>query len=296
MKTLRLTLTCILLTFIAALPAMAGPRTFVSGLGNDANPGTREQPKRTFASALSVTDPGGEIVALDSAGFASTALTINKSVSIIAPPGVYAGVRVASGNGIAVNAGASDKVILRGLSINGTGTYGINFSSGAALHVESCVINGFYSGGGGTGGIYSNSTGKLFVNDTIIRGGDSGIIVNQGQVSLDQVRMEDNIVGLNAYAGKTSARNSVASGNGYGFVAQGGGSTEVNIENCLAANNISAGVFIDLGTVRVSNCTVTDNARGLVNQFGLLESRGNNTVRGNTSGNTSGTITVIPGI
>ena len=67
MKTSRLILTCMLLSFVAALPAMAGPRTFVSGLGNDANPGTREQPKRTFASALTVTDPAGEVVVLDPA-------------------------------------------------------------------------------------------------------------------------------------------------------------------------------------------------------------------------------------
>src|SRR5438876_3712916 len=92
---------------LGTLPALAVPRVFVSGLGNDANPGSLTSPKRSFGSALTVTDAGGEIIVLDSAGYGP--VTINKSVSIIAPPGVYAGVTVTSGNGITVAAGSSDQ-------------------------------------------------------------------------------------------------------------------------------------------------------------------------------------------
>src|SRR5687767_11091784 len=121
MKPSRFTLALILFALLGTQSATAGRRSFVSGLGNDAHPGTREQPKRTFASALPVTDVGGEIVALDSAGFASSTLTINKSVSIISPPGVYAGVSVASGTGITVSIGTNDVVVLRGLTLKGAG-------------------------------------------------------------------------------------------------------------------------------------------------------------------------------
>src|SRR5215469_6005800 len=120
-------------------------RTFVSALGSDSNPCSRTSPCRTFAQAIAATNPGGEVVVLDSAGFGP--VTITKPVSITAPPGVYAGISVFSGDGIDINAGPTDTVILHGLTINnqgGTGS-GIVFTAGGALHVENCVVNGFSS-------------------------------------------------------------------------------------------------------------------------------------------------------
>ena len=220
MKTPRLALTCILLTFVAALPAMAGPRIFVSGLGNDANPGTREQPKRTFASALTVTDPGGEVVVLDPAGFGSSTLTINKSVSIIVPAGIFGGIRVTSGNAITVAAGSSDTVVLRGLTLNsGGGIDGIVFQSGAALHLENCIINGFTTGNAIVVPFSAGESARLFVKDTICRRNSVGIRCSAGRASLDHVRLEQNGSGLSVAGSgtKVSIANSVASGNGFGF-------------------------------------------------------------------------------
>ena len=291
MKTLRLTLTCILLTFVAALPAMAGPRTFVSGLGNDANPGTREQPKRTFASALTVTDPGGEVVVLDPAGFGSSTLLINKSVSIIVPGGIFGGIRVDTGNAITVAAGSNDTVVLRGLTLNsGGGTNGIEFQSGAALHVENCIINGFTNGYGifvppGAGGL-----ARLFVKDTICRRNFTGVRCEAGRASLDHVRLEQNAnTALSAVSGsKVSIANSVASGNTTGLHSSGSAG-ELNIEACLVANTVFSGILSQSGaTVRVSNSTVTNNGTGLNNNSTLV-SRLNNTVQGNTA-NKNGTI------
>jgi hypothetical protein len=45
-------------------------RTWVSGVGNDANPCSRTAPCKTFAGAISKTAAGGEIDALDPGGFA----------------------------------------------------------------------------------------------------------------------------------------------------------------------------------------------------------------------------------
>src|SRR5262252_10201767 len=117
-------------------------RTFVSGLGSDANPCSRTSPCRTFAQALAGTNSGGEVVVLDSGGFGPA--TITRAVTITAPAGVYAGITVFSGDGIDINAGHSDTVILRGLTINNEGGAGngIVFASGARLQVESCVISG----------------------------------------------------------------------------------------------------------------------------------------------------------
>ena len=300
MKTPRLTFTCMLFTLIGAFPAMAGPRTFVSGLGNDANPGTREQPKRTFASALSVTDTRGEIIVLDSAGFASAPLTINQSVSIIAPPGLYAGIKVTSGNAITISGAADTVVVLRGLTVIGAGGItGILFSAGRRLHVESCVITGFTN----NGLLVSQSAGanaRLFVKDTIARDNVNGVVISAGRGSLDHVRLEANPdVGLSVFGvdSRASIINSVASGNGSGMHAASSG--DISIEACLMANNVF-GVSVQTGGIaRVSTSTVTNNGvvglRNSASNPGTLRSRGNNTVDGNTD-NTSGTITSFSGM
>src|ERR1700738_420634 len=91
-------------------PAYAqATRTWVSGVGDDANPCSRTAPCKTFAGAISKTAAGGEIDALDPGGFG--AVTITKSISIEAE-GVIAGVLVSGTNGIIIAAGAGDQVVL----------------------------------------------------------------------------------------------------------------------------------------------------------------------------------------
>src|SRR5713226_6872782 len=68
-------------TFAFASMAQAqATRTWVSGVGDDANPCSRTAPCKTFAGAISKTAAGGEIDALDPAGYG--ALTITKSITI----------------------------------------------------------------------------------------------------------------------------------------------------------------------------------------------------------------------
>src|SRR5690242_3697373 len=94
-------------------------RTWVSGVGDDANPCSRTAPCKTFAGAISKTASGGEINVLDPGGFG--AVTITKSITI-SSEGFEAGVLVSGTNGIVISAGAGDIVILRGLDIEGLGT------------------------------------------------------------------------------------------------------------------------------------------------------------------------------
>src|SRR5215471_5336436 len=109
-------------------------RTWVSGVGDDANPCSRTAPCKTFAGAISKTAPGGEIDALDPGGFG--ALTITKAITLDGGGGQVASVLVAGTNGIVVVAGANDVVIIRNLRINGIsgsgngGLNGIRFLSG----------------------------------------------------------------------------------------------------------------------------------------------------------------------
>ena len=109
-------------------------RTWVSGVGDDANPCSRTAPCKTFAGAISKTAAGGEISALDPAGFG--AVTITKSITINGD-GTLASILSAGTNGIIVNAGPSDVVTIRNISINGAGT-GLNGirSFRRALHVD----------------------------------------------------------------------------------------------------------------------------------------------------------------
>ncbi len=91
--------------------------TFVSGVGDDSNPCSREAPCRTFAAAISKTKAGGEIDVLDPGGYGP--VTITKSITIDGKG--MASILASGTNGISVNAGSTDVVILRNLSITGAG-------------------------------------------------------------------------------------------------------------------------------------------------------------------------------
>ena len=131
----------------AGQPAGAQTRTWVSGVGNDANPCSRTAPCKTFAGAISKTAAGGEISVLDPGGFG--AVTITKAITIDGGGGQVASVLASGTNGIIVSAPATATVTLRNIRINGVvgsglgGLNGIQFLSGAALHIENCTIFGF---------------------------------------------------------------------------------------------------------------------------------------------------------
>src|SRR5579859_3645524 len=101
----------LLATFISGAPAQAqATRTWVSGVGDDANPCSRTAPCKTFAGAISKTAPSGEINVLDPGGFG--AVTITKAITIANDGVGTAGVLVSGTNGIVINAGVNDAVIL----------------------------------------------------------------------------------------------------------------------------------------------------------------------------------------
>src|SRR5215471_12313643 len=131
----------VLAMLLAAAPASAqATRTWVSGVGDDANPCSRTAPCKTFAGAISKTAPSGEINVLDPGGFG--AVTITKAITI-SSIGFEAGVLVSGTNGIVVSAAATDRVTLAGLDIEGLGTgiNGITILAGGAVHVIRCKIH-----------------------------------------------------------------------------------------------------------------------------------------------------------
>lgn len=204
MKLLRLASSVSLLFVVFAFSPAAhaqAQRTFVSGVGDDANPCSRTAPCRTFAGAISKTALGGEINVLDSAGF--NPVTITKSITIDGT-GAFAGLSTSASASITINiTSATDTaktVRLRGLSLNGlgTGVNGINVIAANKVTVEDSVIDGFTSNG------INLANGGLFVSNTTIRNnGNAGINVGPtgALAGLTDVNLIFNGTGLAGPAG-----------------------------------------------------------------------------------------------
>jgi hypothetical protein len=291
--TLTATVVFVLCSICAAAVLAQPPQKFVSARqGRDFNPCTVNLPCRTFAAAMAQVPPRGVIIALDAGDYGP--VTINKSVTIAGSVGGNAEIRVGSGPAITIEAAASDIVVLRGLTINGSGLRGpllipeapgVLFRTGEALHIENCVVNGFFGGGISFGG-----AGELFVKDTIVRNCTrAGIEISPGtgraMASIDRCRLEKNERGLSASGNiQLTVRDSVAAGNeDAGFSA--GALAVVVLEHCVATGNefgISAvGGIVGSPTVYVSNSTIAHNNVGLRAIQSSLLSRANNTVEAN---------------
>jgi hypothetical protein len=247
-------------------------RTWVSGVGDDGNPCNRTAPCKTFANAISKTAAGGEISVLDPGGFG--AVTITKSITIAAD-GALAGIGAAGTNGVIVNAGVADVVVLRGLTIEGLGTGidGIRFLAGAALFVEDTTINNFAEEG-----IDFRPTGsaELVVSGSSIReNGGAGIRVTSASgtatATVSYTELERNAVGLDIRDNARAAVvNSAAVANtGAGFRAQpDAGAAEVMVAGSSAIGN-GAGVLAGGGasaqpaTIRLTETLITQNGTGV---------------------------------
>jgi len=138
-----------------AAPAFAArDRVFVASYGSDSNPCTFGSPCKTFQAAVNAVAPGGEVTAIDSAGFGP--VIISHAVTITSPNGVEAGITSGGGSGITINAASTDVVALHGLTLIGANTAlnGIEFNSGASLDLVGCTVRDFIS----TGILYSQPT------------------------------------------------------------------------------------------------------------------------------------------
>ena len=146
-------------------------RTWVSGVGDDANPCSRTAPCKTFAGAISKTAAAGEINVLDPGGFG--AVTITKSITIRADH-VEAGVLVSGTNAIVVNVAATDTVVLEGLDIEGLGTglNGINIVGGGKTLIRKCSIRNFTQNGINVQGTLG---ARAVIEDTLIAHNHGGV-------------------------------------------------------------------------------------------------------------------------
>jgi hypothetical protein len=251
-------------------------RTWVSGLGDDANPCSRTAPCKTFPGAYSKTAIGGEIDVIDPGGFGT--VTISKSLTIDGGGGVMASILGSSTNGVVINGGVNDDIILRNLTLEGIsdstfpGITAIAFNSGRSLSIEHCVIENWSQYG-----VFMNTTTSTRMNIA-----DS----------------EFNHLGLvGIYSSSSGSNNAVnvtkTSVVGAGTGVQAHNNASIQFSYGMIANNTGDGVFTD-GTsnsnVTVENSTVTANANGVHATNGTIRI-GHNSI----SFNNTGMLSVAPG-
>jgi len=288
-----------LLLLLPIAPAQAqATRTWVSGVGDDANPCSRTAPCKTFAGAISKTATGGQIDCLDSGGFG--AVTIVKSITIDC--GYTGGISAAGTTGVIVNAtnpsATASIVILRNFTIDGfgSGIDGIRMIAGGALHIENMRIMNMT----GQGIEIATTNGSdIFVRDTIVSGAiGGGILLAPGaggsiKASLDNVRMERNggnvaAFGLKAQSGAAAVvTNSTASRNfGNGFETTAGAAIALTFST--VSLNAGTGLAASTGSIRMANVTIASNFLGLSGN--VISFKNNYNTANGTAGDPSQTV------
>ena len=255
---------CAVTMLLIGSPAYAqATRTWVSGVGDDANPCSRTAPCKTFAGAISKTAPGGEIDALDPGGFG--AVTITKAITIDGGGGQVASVLVSGTNGIVVQAGGGDTVILRNLRINGisSGINGIRFLSGKQLVVDRVDVFGFTNNG----------------LDVALSGGGSVVVRDSTFTNITQ-----NAINVTTSAGAAEAliADSSVSGANIGVNADNGSFVQVTKSNFLRlSNGVQAAGSGNLSVTDsvIYNCT----ANGVASAGGTTVNVNGNTLINNTN-------------
>jgi len=238
---------------VPSTSAASAQRTFVASYGQPANTAfncSLVKPCRAFSDALGVTTSGGEVIVLDSAGYGS--VTITNSVSIVAAPGIYAGITVFSGTGVYVH-GAGVDVALKGLKINGQGgDVGIDFDIGSKLIVEDCEVSNF-----ATIGIHARAPGsQTTIRNAVVRNNGDGIFAHGLVAGFVRVTVTNTLVADNAFEGliadsnsgtavQVSVSHSVVTGNPTGF-------------QLIAVTGAPASFFLEDNTVTFASTAAFD--------------------------------------
>lgn len=307
---MRTRLTRFALTLILSAIALEGlaqnNRSFVATFGNDANSCTPGAECRSFNRAISVTNAGGEIIAISSGGYGS--FSIAKPITVIGAPGITASITVGGANGIDIAAGAGDRVVIRGLNITQTagGHSGINAATFGALSIENCTVTGGTYGITIAGGAGSFAT----LTGNVVRAASGEGVHLSSYSALVRCRIEGGGAGIGValYSGAAtdavvSAVDLVSVASSYGVYVSSntaGHNVALNLDHAMISGNTSHGFYADgsgAGAVfvRATNSMVTENTGIGFYQTGTasFESLGNNLVAGNLGGDAAGTITPL---
>jgi hypothetical protein len=311
---------------LAFAPASASAQLFRAYLatdGSDVNPCTVAAPCRLLPAALAAVQDGGEVWMLDSGNFNSGPVTLGKSVTILAVPGVLGSLVALGGNALNFAANNTLRVTLRNLNIlpfsTGDNVYaGISMTDGNRLTVQDCNIFNFLNGYG----VHVVASAQVAIVDSVIRNNEFGAVFDGGATArITGSRFLDN----NNYAAAASSNvggvtsltvsHTVAGNNLWGFVAESntvtgnarlfvidsvmesgaslgaGAYAPVGTAVAIVSNSLVVGNFVGLRAVGAgakvtsSGNTLSQNGTGMQNLSGaIFESMGNNTNRDANSG------------
>ena len=271
----------LMLALVAQAHAL-NSRTWVSGTGTDqAGCGPLATPCRTMQYAHDNTVAGGEIDVKDAAGYGT--LTITKSITIFNEGVGTAGLIAATGNVVTVNAAASDKIVLRGLTIEGqnSAANGIAYLAGGPLVVDHCAIGGFAFTGPyvtGNGILVRPASGsvKLSVSDSLFT--NNGYTAIQAlpasgaptiAINVDRATVVGNLNGIGASS--NDAPNSVIA---------------INVTHSNVSQNASYGLWLlGVAQMTIGDTVVSKNAVGVSNASNPngISSFGNNMISDNVT-------------
>jgi hypothetical protein len=292
-------------------------RTWVSGVGDDANPCSRTAPCKTFAGAISKTAAGGIIMAMDDAGFGT--LTITKPITV--DGGHHSAGVLSSGgiNGMTINIDPAvqpanfvnnGRVVLKNLKFEGNtsipstggftpGLNGIRILNARNVKILNSDI-GFYSRSGILLETAANQVTKLVAKNNYIHdNGGNGVTIAPGNLANAKVGLRGNEIDDNAcgiVATTFGMTNVFATNCGTADPASGvSGRATVNaFDNGLAENdNIGILARGNKATVRIGQNQVTGATTGLLAMdIGVtMLTYSNNMVTGNgTDGASTGNV------
>ena len=286
-----------LMVLIAPAAFALNGRSAVSVNGLDTNACIVSSPCRSFSAAISNTSVGGEVIALDSAGYGP--FTITNTLTVSGAPGVHAAI-TASGvvAGILVNASATDRVTIRNLVLIGGGAFfGIEQLLAGELRIIGCLVRNFSNSGieVRSGGIavdhtiaidnQGGSAGKgidlvpsgpdsvrATITNSLIQGNDIGILLNSASSAVvSHCTISENTTGADAvstigtgsvHASLTLENCTIAFSNvGVAAIAGGGDNTAaVFLSQNVISNNVTGASAGGTGTINTfGNNRFTDN-------------------------------------
>ncbi|HVJ03264.1 MAG TPA: hypothetical protein VM662_13860 [Sphingomonas sp.] len=273
--------------FAFAQPAYAqATRTWVSGVGDDANPCSRTAPCKTFAGAISKTAAGGEIDCLDPGGFGT--VTITKSITLDCT-GTMGSILNSGINGVIVNDTATGapgtiNVVLRGLSINGAGTTlgtnGVRFVSGKSLVLENVFI---MNQSGRAVLINPSTTTRTTIHNTTMTNTGGGVLVQPTGTATAAVDIQRSVITASASEALRVDTSTTTGAAGLRVVVN----DSVISENPGSAVIVNSPAGTPTALVLISSSNVTNNsgngltAQGSSNAFIAV---GGTAIQGNISG------------
>jgi hypothetical protein len=286
-------------------------RTWVSGLGDDANPCSRTAPCKTFAGAVSRTADCGEIDALDPAGYGT--VTMTKGLKIDGgggEAGQVASILASSGvPGVVINNSSATCTfnVLRNLDINGiqSGGIGVNIVQGSKVSIENVDIENMVQQ---CINMQPTNAMTLVLYSSNLENCAAGGLLSSTTSGTNRFNIEKSTIqrnGLTANAGVKATSNTLGTihnaminNNAGGGVEATGATSKIAVDLSQVSNNQNFGIHSGTGAqISVTNTSIYYN-----NGIGMLVDGGagmltgtNNWLAGNVGGDGSktGSVTIL---